>query len=94
MSDIETWVECKKPCADCPERTARTAKLRCQHPWRLIIDTLVDNSENLSPEVLAECIKDGATVSTGYLDTGLRPSLQLYSQQPASKHHFNQVKVI
>lgn len=94
MSSPEVWIECKKPCADCPERTKRTAKLICQHPWRCVIDELVQKSEDLSAQELAECVSNGATVATGYLETGSRPSLQMYAQQPAQKPHLNQIKIV
>lgn len=93
-STNELWLECKIPCADCPEHTSRTAKKVCAHPWRNYI------AKNTTPETtevpfdtLEVCVKLGATVSEHTLVDGKRPSVQLHNQRPGLKHGMQVVRV-
>lgn len=94
MANPELWGVCKNVCADCPDNTTRTAKKACQHPWRAVVERRHDASDDGTvpfdtPEVVHAL---GATVSKHEID-GVRPSFQLFDQEPASKHGFIVVKI-
>lgn len=94
MPSPELWGECKVVCADCPDKTDRTAKKTCQHPWRGEVERRMEESQDGSapfdtPEV---CKALGATVSSHLLGDGKRPSFQIYAVEPVDKHAY--VKVI
>jgi hypothetical protein len=94
VSPKELWLECKVPCADCPNHTVRTAKRVCAHPWR---NYIADNTSAETNEVPFDtpetCVQIGATVSSHELTDGKRPSVQLFSERPALRHGMQVVKV-
>ena len=94
MANPEIWGVCREVCADCPNITSRTAKIECKHPWRGEVDKRAEESGDGTvpfdtPEIVHAL---GATVSRHEID-GVRPSFQLFDQEPARKHGFIVVRI-
>jgi len=85
----EQWLECKVPCADCPKISKRTAKEECQHLWRHLVERELEQSGDgtvpfATPERAAFL---GASVSKQEIE-GRRPSVQITTVEPTTKHNF------
>lgn len=85
----ELWIECKVPCADCPEKIDWSAKKKCQHPWRQLIQSVLEESSNeIVPfDTPEQAVMLGATVSAHDVD-GRRPSVQLTAEEPPVRHGY------
>jgi hypothetical protein len=94
MANPELWGVCREVCADCPDRTSRTAKIECKHPWRAEVERRYNESgDGTVPLDTEEAVKAlGATVLTDETE-GVRPSFQLFDQEPARKHGFIVVRI-
>lgn len=89
------WLECREVCADCPLRTERTAKTKCAHIWRHLVEMeLQQSGDGTVPfDTPERSVTLGATVSRHRDETGKRPSVQVFEEEPPTRHGYQKAKI-